>query len=175
VAPPGHPGGSAGYAVWLRPGWSIGRHISDLSGIYNDRFGLAAMFGASLLIVGLVELLLRKESYRVALLCLLVGLAVGQNFRYASDYRWSWEKQQRLYWQLHWRAPGLRAPTAILADGGLVAYIGSWATTSALAQMYAPEKDAHWMDYWYYDISKVDLTSGQSISRILSNGQRPSG
>jgi hypothetical protein len=126
--------------------------------MYNDRFGLAAMFGASILIVGLIEMLLRKESYRVVLACLLVGLAVGQNFRTTTDYRWSWEKQLRLYWQLKWRAPELQAPTTIVGEGALIGSIGSWATTSAFVQMYAPEKDVHSVDFWYLDMGKADLT-----------------
>lgn len=151
------PVGFIAMILGFAPGWSIGRHIYDLSGMYNDRFGMAAMFGASLLIVGLVEALLRKETYRVVLLCLLVGLAVGQNFRTANTYRWSWEKQLRLYWQLKWRAPELKPPTTIMGEGALAPYIGSWANTSAIVQMYAPEKDVHYMDFWYLDISKANL------------------
>ena len=41
------------------PGWSVGRHIYDLTGIYNDRFGMAAMFGLAILIVGLADMLMK--------------------------------------------------------------------------------------------------------------------
>lgn len=151
------PFGFLAMILGFAPGWSIGRHIYDLSGMYNDRFGLAAMFGASILVVGLIEMLLRKESYRIVLACLLVALATGQNFRVTTNYRWSWEKQLRLYWQLKWRVPEIQPQTAILGEGALISYIGSWATISAFMQMYAPEDDVHFVDYWYYDISKIGL------------------
>jgi hypothetical protein len=141
------------------PGWMIGRHIYDLTGIYNDRFGLASMFGAALLIVGLIELLLKTELYRLVLICLLIGLGTGQNYRYERNYRWSWEKQLRLYWQLKWRAPDLEKPTAIYGEGSLISYMGSWTTTSALVQLYANGQDPHFMNQWYIDLTKIDVNA----------------
>lgn len=137
------------------PGWTIGRHIYDQTGLYNDRFGLAGMFGAALLIVAGLDSLLKKPSYLLIVLSLMVGLGAGQNMRYETIYRRSWEKQLQLYWQLKWRAPVLEPPTTIIGDGALISYMGSWATISALVQMYAPEKDTHFMDTWYLDAQKL--------------------
>lgn len=149
------------------PGWMIGRHIYDLSGIYNDRFGLASMFGAALLIVGLVEMLVKTAAYRLVLICLLIGLGTGQNYRYERNYRWSWEKQLRFYWQLKWRAPDLQKPTAIYGEGSLIPYMGTWATTSALVHLYANGKDPHYVNQWYIDLTKTDVDSLEEANRPL--------
>lgn len=155
------------------PGWAIGRHIYDLTGVYNDRFGLAASFGAALLLVALLDMLMRKEVYRLVLACLLIALAVGQNFRYATIYRWSNESQRELFWQLKWRAPELKAPTAIVADGDMVRFIGSWATTSALLQMYDPDKkvgvQGDFFDYWFFNAAKFDVSALFSKNAMLKD------
>lgn len=153
------PFGFLAMTLGFLPGWTIGRHISDPSGIYNDRFGLAAMFGAALLLVGVVDLLIKTGAYRLALVCLLIGLATGQNFRYQTSYRWSWEKQRRLFWQMKWRAPDLAKPTAIYGEGALVSHLGGWAYTSALVQMYGQNGDSHFMQQWYFDLSKIDISA----------------
>jgi hypothetical protein len=141
------------------PGWSIGRSISDPGGSYNDRFGLAAMAGASLLIVGLFEWLLKSQRIRTAFLFMMVALALGQQFRSETTYRWSWEKQKRMVWQLKWRAPQLASPTAIYGDGALIKYMGSWANTSLINEMYAIFDKSEFQPYWYVDLYKTNITN----------------
>jgi hypothetical protein len=150
--------GAAAMLLGFLPGWSIGRQVYDLTGIYNDRFGLAAMFGAAWLVVGFSDLLIKKVSYRNLILWGLIALSAGQGFRVMSTYRWSWENQTRLFWQLKWRAPALKSPTAIVGDGALVTYIGSWANTSAFLQMYASVKNTINADFWYFDLQKYDVS-----------------
>lgn len=158
------PFGLAAMMAGFLPGWMIGRHIYDLSGVYNDRFGLAAMFGAALVVTGLVEAFIKTERARLVLLCMLIGLGTAQNFRYETNYRWSWEKQTQFYWQLKWRAPDLKKPTAIYGEGALISYMGSWVTTSALVQMYGAEGDSHFMDFWYFDLTKNHIPSQSNHS-----------
>ena len=155
------------------PGWTTGRSMSDTGGLYNDRFGMAAMAGASLLLVGLVEGALKSRHVRTAVLCLLVALAVGAHFRSTTEYRWSWEQQTRLYWQLKWRAPALQPPTAIYGDGALVKFIGSWATISAFNEVYDVPPGPTYEPYWYFDLTKQDLVSvvekGLPVTEIKNN------
>lgn len=159
--------------VGFAPGWTTGRSMSDTGGLYNDRFGLAAMAGVSLLLVGLVEGLLKSRRARTALLCLLVALAVGAHFRSTTEYRWSWEQQTRLYWQLKWRAPALQPPTAIYGDGALVKFIGSWATISAINEVYDVPPGPTYEPYWYFDLTKQDMLSivekGLPVTDIKNN------
>jgi hypothetical protein len=149
--------GFSALVLGFAPGWAIGRHFSDTSGMYNDRFGLAAMLGASILVTVLIDVLIRPGRWQTLLLCLLVGLAVGQHFRSTTLYRWSWEEQTRLFWQIKWRVPGLQTPTAIFGNGALVRYIGSWANTSALNLMYSADLPTRPADYWYFDLYRYNL------------------
>src|SRR5699024_2062398 len=90
----------------MLPVWFTDRQI--IVGTYSNRFGLPGMFGASLLAVALITEIIHRPIQRLVLLCLLVGMAVGFHLRVANDYRWSWARQTRFYWQLSWRAPYLQ-------------------------------------------------------------------
>lgn len=142
----------------LLPGWIIGRGISDPSGLYNDRFGLAAMPGVSILLVGFIFWIVNKKKFQFVILCLLVALAIGQHFRSTSEYRWSWEEQKRLFWQLKWRIPEIQPPVAFYGDGALIKFMGSWATVSALNLMYPEERESELESYWYFDLTKTRLS-----------------
>lgn len=151
------PFGLLAMAFGFAPGWTIGGHIYDLTGIYNDRFGLAAMFGAALTLVGLLEWLVKTQAYRLVLACILIGLGAGQNYRYETNYRWSWEKQSQIFWQMKWRAPDFKRPTTVYGEGSMVSYLGSWATTSAVSQMYQPAHSPWFYDFWYRDVTKINI------------------
>jgi hypothetical protein len=132
------------------PSWSIGQFLVS-SGNYSDRFGLAAMFGASLLIVSLSSYFL-KQSHKILLICLLIGLATGYQFRLANQYRWAWESQSRLAWQLAWRVPGLKLHTAVYGDGTLAN--GSWVDVAWLNFLYGKPGEQKTEDTWYFDLNK---------------------
>jgi hypothetical protein len=143
----------------MLPGWIIGRSISDPSGLYNDRFGLAAMPGVSLLLVGIIIMIIKSKRTQLLILSLLVALASGQHFRSTSEYRWSWEEQLRLYWQLKWRIPDLQPPVAVYGNGALIKFMGSWATVSALNLMYPTNVVSDLEPFWYFDLTKTKISS----------------
>jgi len=104
----------------MLPVWMIYQRVS-VPGNHADRFGFAAMFGASLVWVALLEWLLKSNKVVIAV-ALMAGLAVGLHLRVSNDYAWSWTKQQRVYWQLFWRAPSILPGTNILSDRDLFSY-----------------------------------------------------
>ncbi len=137
------------------PAWLINQHIVS-TGNYADRFGLAALFGASLALVSLFDLLLTRRA-QVLLLCVLIGLGAGYQFRLENTFRWTWEKEVRLFWQLKWRAPGLQPGTAVFGDGVLVT--GSWVDDSWINFVYGQPDGKETEDYWYYDLGKFTSRS----------------
>ncbi len=148
------------------PGWSIGRQVYELNSLYSDRFAIAALFGASLLLVALLELLVQNLTYQTIFLCLLVGLGVGANLRTANDYRWAWTKQTRFYAQLAWRVPNLQPLTAILSDGEIFNYMGTWPTSFAINHIYPQASNSSQLNYWFFDLSRSnlpDLLAGQPL------------
>jgi hypothetical protein len=151
--------GAVASFLGMLPGWIIGRSISDPSGLYNDRFGLAAMPGVSLLLVGIIIMIIKSKRTQLLILSLLVALASGQHFRSTSEYRWSWEEQLRLYWQLKWRIPDLQPPVAVYGNGALIKFMGSWATVSALNLMYPTNVVSDLEPFWYFDLTKTKISS----------------
>ncbi len=164
--------GLAAMLAGFAPGWLTGRTFSDPSGLFNDRYGLAAMFGAGILLVALLDLLVRAGRRQVLLICLLVGLGVSQQFRVTTQFRWSWEEQTRLFWQMKWRMPGLQPPTALFGSGALVKYIGSWVNTSAINLIYAPNQTSTQARYWYFDLYSSDIRAQLEDQRDLSDSRK---
>ncbi len=150
------------------PGWAIGQEITITTSMYNDRFGLAAMVGAALVVTALVDWIIQKQKYQLGIYCLLIGLAVGLQFRTATTYRWSWEEQVRTYWELKWRAPQIATPTAFFAESALFSYMGGGANAAAFKQMYAFSQGTPNAEFTYYDLYKVD--PNPFVSGLRSSG-----
>ena len=104
----------------MLPVWSIYQRVS-VPGNHADRFGLAAMFGASIVLVALLEWLFKNREIFLPI-AVMAGLAVGLQLRVGSEYEWSWTKQERVYWQLYWRAPSILPGTNFLADRDLFSF-----------------------------------------------------
>jgi hypothetical protein len=157
--------------VGLLPVWFTGRDM--FKGVYADRFTLPAMFGASVLLVGLVA---GKRSVRYGLLALMVGLAIGTNLRESNDYRWDWVQQNRFYQQMLLRAPGIKQNTAIISDGALSQYVSRYVATFALNTLYDhPLQDqtpSMWyFEFWYnnFHLRLPQIMRGAEIKGALRN------
>lgn len=148
--------GLLGILLGCAPAWLIMRTVSDPSGLWNDRFGLIAMFAACVFLVAGISYLFRKVKHfgEVLLVC-LVGLAVGYNLNVTDEYRVSADEQNRFYYQLYWRAPGLLPQTSLLADYEMLSRMGVYPTSFALNLMYPMTKDT-WprLDYWFFTVHK---------------------
>jgi hypothetical protein len=142
----------AGFA----PGWAIGRQYTETVGLFNDRFGLAAMAGTALIVTAMVDWIIQNKKYQLVIYCLLIALAVGNEFRTESKYRWSWEQQTRFAWELNWRAPQLKAPTAIFAEGTQFSYMGGFPNKAYINQIYAFNQDSPQTQFWFFDTYKTD-------------------
>jgi hypothetical protein len=167
---------------WLRQAFSLGLLATFLGpipvwltdrqaiiGLHSDRFTLAAMFGVSILFVAFLEWLTPRRLSKAIVLSALIGLAIGMHLRNTNDYRWSWAKQTRFYWQLYWRAPNLQPGTAILSDGEIFNYVGEYSTGAALNLLYPQPASQPNLAYWFFDIYRefgkryTELTKGVDI------------
>jgi len=144
--------GLAAILLGTFPAWVTGRQA--VIGLYGSRFGLAAMFGASVLLVGAFDWLTPRTFQRIILLSVLIGLGVGFHIRNANDFRWIQIDQNRFYWQLYWRAPYLKPNTAILSDGELFSYVGTYSTSAALNLLYSQPSDSSNLAYWFFDLDR---------------------
>ena len=142
-------------ALGLLPSWISGRSFSLLNVSFNDRFALPSMLGASMAWVGGIFYLVRKPSYGVALICTLVGLAVGLQLRTNNQYARAWEKQQQFYWQLFWRAPSIEPGTALVSEGEFLTLMGVHPTTYAINSLYMPSDSSQEFNFAFFPAGRV--------------------
>jgi hypothetical protein len=155
------------------PVWITGKQITV--GMYSDRFAMASMVGASVLIVMLVSGLIANRRYQIGVIAVLAGLAVGGHIREANDFRWDWTYQRRFFEQLSWRVPGLVPGTTVFSEGALSKYMGDYPTAFAINTIYAPVYNGYQVDYWFFELDakfarySKNYLRGQIIKDSLRN------
>jgi hypothetical protein len=117
-----------------------------------DRFTLPMAFGTSLLIAGLLELLLPSRIIKTAILTLLIALGLGFHITNQTSYRREWSAQKDFFWQLAWRAPGLKAGTTVMTAELPFIYYSDNSLTAPLNWLYAPEQTGLNLPYLFYNI-----------------------
>jgi hypothetical protein len=75
----------------------------------------------------------------ICCLALLIGLAAGRQFLWSTDYLRDWQAQKNLFWQMTWRAPGLKPDTLVLMNEELSFYADN-SLSAPLNWIYAPDK-----------------------------------
>jgi hypothetical protein len=109
-----------------------------------SRFTLPFMLAASLILAGVVEFI--PIRFRYFVLAGLVALAAGRQFLWSTDYVRAWQAQKNLFWQLTWRAPGLKPNTLVLMNEQLSFYADN-SLSAPLNWIYAPETSADEIGY----------------------------
>lgn len=128
--------GIAGMLLGRVPSFVTGLPLTLQSSF--DRLTISMMLGAGLFVAGALELLVPNQRLRTLLFAGLVALGMGQQVFNANIFRRDWENQQRIYWQMFWRIPGLAPHTAILAQQLPLDYETDLAMTAVVNWMYAP-------------------------------------
>jgi hypothetical protein len=120
------------------PFWFVGLPVdTDINS--GSRFTISFMFGASLLLVGLLDFALRKYWIKAVLVAVIAGLAIGHHFTDANYYRQVHRSQAEFFQQLAWRAPGLKEGTLILTNNFQKDLLsGDNSMTAALNWIYEP-------------------------------------
>ena len=142
--------------VGFIPSWFVRRHIVE-PGNFGDRFALAGLFGASLLLAALVRFFGGRRG--VWLAALFIGLAIGAQIRFANNYRRDWERQLQTYWQLAWRAPALQPGTVVIGYDSIstttVNYVGAFAVNN----LYQADPPPVSPNLWYVNYPKTTIAN----------------
>jgi hypothetical protein len=134
-----------------------------------DRFTLGMMIGASLLIAGLLDWLLRSDRQKAVVLGVIIGMAAGMHLQYGNLYRREWNALSQYFWQLVWRAPGIQPGTLLLTAEMPFTYFSDNSLTAPLNWIYADETTPPRMPYLLYsaearhEISLPDFEPGIEI------------
>lgn len=134
------------------PAWVTGRQV--VFDFHSDRFAMPAMFGAGLLFAVGIEWLAQRRLQKALLVGALVGYCATLHLQTANTYRWIWTEQQRFFWQLSWRAPGLERGTALLIENEPFPNQGLFSTSSALNLLYPQPgvRSGERLGYWVYTL-----------------------
>ncbi|GAB1471158.1 hypothetical protein MASR2M66_20360 [Chloroflexota bacterium] len=103
-----------------------------------DRFMVSIMLGATLFIMGLLELLIKNQRTRIIVLSALIALGVGQQFFNANIFRRDWQRQGEILWQMSWRMPALQPNTVLLAHQLPLDYEADLNLAAPINWLYAP-------------------------------------
>jgi hypothetical protein len=129
-----------------------------------NRFTLALMFGSVLMMIGLLEIFIRTSKQKIVILSIFIGLAAGWHFYTANTFRREWEQSRDFFWQLAWRAPGIKPNTLLLTHEFPFRYYSDNSLTAPLNWMYAPEFTGKQMPYMLNYLSvrlKTSLPSAE--------------
>jgi len=121
------------------------------------------MTGASILFMGLVGFVIKKQSYRAIIIGVAVGLATGMQFLTAVNYRQDWSIQKDFFWQMVWRMPGIEEGTTLVTPSLPFAYVTDNSLTAPLNWTYAPGNTDYDMSYLMLDL---DARVGLIIDEI---------
>jgi hypothetical protein len=134
------------------PFWTTGLVISLAHPA--SRFTLPFMLGVSLILAGLLEFI-PPQKLRYVFVALLLGLAAGRQFLWSVDYAQDWRTQKRLFWQMTWRAPGIKPDTLVLMNEML--FLNADNSISApLNWIYAPDNQSDKINYvLFYPTNRI--------------------
>jgi hypothetical protein len=125
-------------------------------GFPANRATLSFMLGVSFILGGLLELIPARMRY--AMVILFVALAAGRQFLWANEFRRDWSNHRNLFWQMTWRAPGIKPNTLVLLNEHLSFYADN-SLSPSLNWIYAPDKHSDTIDYvLFYPTNRLDAS-----------------
>lgn len=140
--------GFVSFVLGALPIWVIGRQIS--AGGWNDRFALAPMLGASLMVIALVLGFVRPAGQKLILSVLLV-FSIAAQVWVVNIYRRDWRTQLDYYWQLYWRAPALQSGTALFTLEQPSPFVTHYSDAGfALNVLYHYQTEDGSLPYWFF-------------------------
>jgi hypothetical protein len=142
--------GLLGIILGRIPSWAAGLPLTLQSS--NDRFTISMILAASLLVVGIIELVARNARWRLILVSLLVALGIGQQFYNANIFRRDWERQRDIYWQFIWRMPAIQPGTVLFTDTVEIDYETDYILTAPINWIYAPNLDSRQIPYLVFGV-----------------------
>lgn len=119
-----------------------------------SRFTMSFMIGVSLFLAGILQL--PPVRYRIILASLLVAFAAGRQVMISDAFRRDWQAQKELFWQMTWRAPGLKPNTLVLMNEDLSFYADN-SISAPLNWIYAPDQSGEQIPYvLFYPTNRLD-------------------
>ena len=124
-------------------------------GFPANRALLSFMFGSCFFLLGVIEFLPARIKYFVALL--FVALSAGRQFLWSVEYLRDWQAQKNMFWQLAWRAPGIKPNTLLLMNEELQ-FSADNSISAPLNWIYKTDQTSD-MDYFiFYPTNRLNAS-----------------
>lgn len=130
------------------PIWLTSRQLTG-GGRWDDRFSLAMMLGAVVMVVALVMWVVRDRWQR-PVLGLLLALSVATQVLIVNRYRQEWIAENAYFWQLAWRVPALEPQTAVFSLEQPSASVPGYDTSFALNVLFNGQVLDGSVPYWFF-------------------------
>lgn len=137
------------------PFWLGNLEIDVGVGIFS-RFSIPAVFGSAFLVYGLLTFLAKKPRLCAVLFSLICGLGMLMHLLTGNLFRKEWEFQNRLYWEMTWRMPGIKPGMTFLSNVTPLWMVSENTLSAASNWIYMNEEPpVRYIDYYlYYDMEK---------------------
>ena len=129
------------------PFWLTGLPVS--LGFPANRATLPFIFGSVFVLVGLINLIPRREV-TIALLTIIIAFSAGRQFLWADEFRRDWRVHKNLFWQLSWRVPALEENTLVMLNEGALKFYADNSLSAPLNWVYAPDTTTERIPYMVF-------------------------
>ena len=145
--------GTAALMLGFLPGMAIDSSPAANSN-YNDRYLIPSFWGIAIFTITWISLAFKNNVIRNGLLSILICISVLFQIQNSFMYRYSWKYQQQFQWELKWRAPDIKENTAFVSDGVIASFMGGWADSSMVLEMYGKQNGINPTPYWYFNVGE---------------------
>ena len=145
--------GIVGMIVGMAPAMAAGYFMFEKIPPWNTRFIFGPLLGVALTISVFFCLVFTSRRIQIIILALAIGALASWHERSADGFRQSWQKQERLYQQLLWRAPSIKPNTAIVASEEILGYMGDYPTSFSINSIYEARGTGQ-LPYWFFALSE---------------------
>ena len=156
------------FVLGALPIWMIGREIG--AGGWSDRFALAPLLGACLMVLALLLWFIRPDGQKLILSVLMV-FSIAAQIWVVNEYRLDWRTQLEYYWQLYWRAPALKFGTSIISFEQPSLTVTHYADVGyAINVLYNYQTDDGIVPYWMFTRrNSFDYQPNDSFRKRIRN------
>jgi hypothetical protein len=128
-----------------------------------NRFMIVLGLGSVVFTVGIISFL-PGRWLKAIVAALLVTLSITSQINTANEFRLAWEDQNKLFWQLTWRIPGLDPNTMLVTDSlRFTQYYSGTSLSAPLNWIYAPELSTRRTPYQLMLLESSQIESSQAI------------
>lgn len=147
--------GGAAMLFALFPVVAVGRDVRWESGF--DKYTLQATVGVAMFIVGALSALIRSRRGWI-IYAALIGVSIASQTGNAIRWVTFWEDQIDLWWQVSWRAPGIKDETVLLVEMPGKDYFEAYEVWGPANRIYNPDGETIQI--------RAEVFSSQTLEKI---------